>query len=162
MKVEIPGLLSWMAFGDVNARVKGINEFPREEIPPLFLTFVSYHNMVVLGMYFIFIMALALYKIKKGTLWNSKFLLKVLAWSIPLPLIACQLGWISAEVGRQPWIVYKLLKTRDAVSVTVGAGEILFSIILFAAIYILLISTLLYLMNRKINAGPEPAMVREV
>lgn len=162
MKVEIPGLLSWMAFGDVNARVRGINEFPREEIPPLFLTFVSYHNMVVLGMYFIFIMALALYKIKKGTLWNSKFLLKVLAWSIPLPLIACQLGWISAEVGRQPWIVYKLLKTRDAVSVTVGAGEILFSIILFAAIYILLISTLLYLMNRKINAGPEPAMVREV
>jgi cytochrome d ubiquinol oxidase subunit I len=162
MKVEIPGLLSWMAFGDVNARVKGINEFPREEIPPLFLTFVSYHNMVVLGMYFIFIMALALYKIKKGSLWNSRFLLKVLAWSIPLPLIACQLGWISAEVGRQPWIVYKLLKTRDAVSVTVGAGEILFSIILFAAIYILLISTLLYLMNRKINAGPEPAMVKEV
>ena len=162
MKVEIPGLLSWMAFGDVNARVRGINEFPREEIPPLFLTFVSYHNMVVLGMYFIFIMAFALYKIKKGTLWNSKFLLKVLTWSIPLPLIACQLGWISAEVGRQPWIVYKLLKTRDAVSVTVGAGEILFSIFLFAAIYILLISTLLYLMNRKINAGPEPAMVREV
>jgi len=160
-KIEIPGLLSWMAFGDINARIRGINEFPKEEIPPLFLTFVSYHNMVVLGMYFILIMGIALYKVKRNTLWNNKFILKVLAWSIPLPLIACQLGWIAAEVGRQPWIVYKLLKTRDAISVTVGAGEILFSIILFALIYILLISTLLFLMNKKINAGPEPAVVKE-
>ncbi len=160
-KIEIPGVLSWLAFGDINAKVKGINEFPKDEIPPLFLTFVSYHNMVILGMYFIFIMALSLYLIKKNKLWEKKKLLKLLAWSIPLPLIACQLGWIAAEVGRQPWIVYKLMKTRDAVSITVGAGEILFSIILFGLIYILLLSVLLFLINKKINHGPDPVTGKE-
>jgi cytochrome d ubiquinol oxidase subunit I len=154
-KIEIPGMLSWLALGDVNGRLKGINEFPRENIPPLFLTFVSYHNMVILGMYFILIMALSAYKIYKKTLWENKKLLRVLFWSIPLPLVACQLGWIAAEVGRQPWIVYHLLKTKDAVSVTVGAGEILFSIILFALIYILLFSVLFVLLKKKINTGFE-------
>ena len=154
-KIEIPGMLSWLALGDVNGRLKGINEFPREDIPPLFLTFVSYHNMVILGMYFILIMALCAYKIYKKTLWENKKLLRVLFWSIPLPLVACQLGWMAAEVGRQPWIVYHLLKTKDAVSVTVGAGEILFSIILFALIYILLFSVLFVLLKKKINTGFE-------
>jgi len=82
--------------------------------------------------------------------------LKVLLWSTPLPLIACQLGWIAAEVGRQPWIVYKLMKTRDAVSITVGAGELLFSIIMFVLIYILLLSIFLSLLFRWIKKGPEP------
>jgi cytochrome bd ubiquinol oxidase subunit I len=154
-KIEIPGMLSWLALGDVNGRLKGINEFPRENIPPLFLTFVSYHNMVILGMYFILLMALSAYKIYKKTLWENKKLLKILFWSIPLPLAACQLGWMAAEVGRQPWIVYHLLKTKDAVSITVGAGEILFSIILFALIYILLFSVLFVLLKKKINNGFE-------
>ena len=154
-KIEIPGMLSWLALGDVNGRLKGINEFRREDIPPLFLTFVSYHNMVILGIYFILLMAFCAYKIYNKTLWESKKLLKILYWSIPLPLAACQLGWIAAEVGRQPWIVYHLLRTKDAVSVTVGAGEILFSIILFALIYILLFSVLFVLLKKKVNAGFE-------
>ena len=156
--IEIPGLLSWMDFGDVKAKVKGINEFPRENIPPLFLTFVSYHNMVVLGIYFILILIIANYFLYKKKLFESKKLLKVLMWSVPLPLIAIQLGWIAAEVGRQPWIVYQLMKTKDAVSFTVGAGEILFSIILFALIYILLGSIFLTLLFKKIKHGPEPIM----
>lgn len=156
--IEIPGLLSWMAFGDVKAKVRGINEFPRENIPPLFLTFVSYHNMVVLGIYFILILMVANYFLYKKKLFESKKLLKVLMWSVPLPLIAIQLGWIAAEVGRQPWIVYHLMKTKDAVSFTVGAGEILFSIILFALIYILLGSIFLTLLLKKIKHGPEPIM----
>lgn len=161
-KLEVPGLLSWLAFGDFNAKIKGINEFPREEIPPLFLTFVSYHNMVVLGMYFIFITAFALFMIKRNTLWSSRKILKVLAYSIPLPLIACQLGWIAAEVGRQPWIVYHLMKTKDAVSITVGAGEILVSLILIGLIYILLFAVLITLLKKKIMRGPEPVEVKEV
>ena len=152
-KIEIPGLLSWMALGDVNAKLKGINEFPKEDIPPLFLTFVSYHNMVILGMYFILILAIAAFKIYRKTLWESKKLLKILFWSIPLPLAACQLGWIATEVGRQPWIVYHLMRTKDAVSVSVGAGEILFSIFLFGAIYILLLSVLIVLLKKKVNNG---------
>lgn len=160
--VEIPGLLSWLAFGDVHAKVQGINDFSKENIPPLFLTFVSYHNMVLLGMYFILAMIIAVYKLYKKTLWESKKFLKLLVWSIPLPLIACQLGWIAAEVGRQPWIVYKLMKTSDAVSITVGAGEILFSIILFGIIYALLGSILVYLLVRKIKHGPDPIPAKEV
>ena len=160
--IEIPGVLSWLAFGDVNARVRGINEFPKEEIPPLFLTFVSYHNMVILGMYFIFIMAVSAFFLYKKTLWEKKKLLRILVWSIPLPLIACQLGWIAAEVGRQPWIVYKLMKTSDAVSITVGAGEILFSIILFGFIYLMLGSAFLFFLVKKIKHGPEPVSAQEV
>ncbi len=161
-KVEIPGLLSWLAFGNVNARIKGINDFPKDDIPPLFITFVSYHNMVALGMVFILLMAIATWKLYKNTLWESKKFLKLLVWAIPFPLIACQLGWISAEVGRQPWIVYNLLRTSDAASINVTAPEILFSIILFAIIYILLASILIYLLVRKIKEGPEPITGKEV
>lgn len=160
--IEIPGLLSWIAFGDVNAEIKGINEFPKDEIPPLYLTFVSYHMMVALGLYFIFIMAFSVFLLYKKKLFNSNRTLKILMWSIPLPLIACQLGWIAAEVGRQPWIVYRLMKTKDAVSVTVSAGELLFSIILFLIIYLLIGSIFLYLLIRKIKQGPENLNFKEV
>ena len=160
--IEIPGLLSLLAFGDMSARVKGINEFPQDEIPPLFLTFVSYHNMVILGMIFILLTMIGTYKIYKKTLFDSRKFLKLLVWTIPLPLIACQLGWIAAEVGRQPWIVYKLMKTRDAVSITVGSGELLFSIILFFFIYLLLGSIFVYLLVKKIKHGPDQVSVKEV
>ncbi len=159
--IEIPGLLSWLAFGDLNAKVKGINEFPKEDIPPLFLTFVSYHNMVLLGMLFILVTLIGTYKIYKKTLFDSKKFLKLLVWAIPFPLFACQLGWIAAEVGRQPWIVYKLMRTRDAVSVTVGSGELIFSIILFFLIYLLLGSIFIYLLVKKIKKGPEDVLAKE-
>jgi cytochrome bd ubiquinol oxidase subunit I len=160
--IEIPGLLSWLAFGDVNASIRGLNEFPYDEIPPLWLTFVSFHNMVILGFYFVLLTAVATIALARGLLWNNRRLLKILLWSIPLPLIACQLGWIAAEVGRQPWIVYHLLKTTDAVSFTVSAGEILFSLILFTGIYLCLGALYIYLLVRKINHGPEPAAESEV
>ncbi|MFH0736005.1 MAG: cytochrome ubiquinol oxidase subunit I [bacterium] len=161
-KIEIPGILSWLAFGDMNAKIKGINEFPRENIPPLFITFVSYHNMVALGMYFILIMGIAVYKLKRNTLYTSKKFLKILVWSIPLPLIACQLGWIAAEVGRQPWVVWKLMKTRDAISFSVPAGEVLFSIILFAIIDLFLLVFLLHFLKKEINRGPNFIKSKEV
>lgn len=159
--IEVPGLLSWMVFGDVDAKIQGINEFPKDEIPPLFLTFVSFHNMVVLGMFFIFIMILSAWSMYKGNLWENRKLLKILLWSIPLPMFAIQLGWITAEVGRQPWIVYHMLKTKDAVSVTVPAHEILISIILFGLIYLLLGALYLYIVIGKVKKGPEPLTVKE-
>ncbi len=161
-KIEIPGILSWLAFGDVNATIKGINEFPKENIPPLFITFVSYHNMVALGMYFILIMGIGVYKIKKKTLLDSPKYLKILVWSIPLPLIACQLGWIAAEVGRQPWIVWHLMKTNDAISFNVSAGEVLFSIILFAIIDAFLLAFLIYFLKKEIDRGPNYIKSKEV
>ena len=159
--IEIPGLLSWMAFGDVNAQIKGINEFPYDEVPPLWLTFVSFHNMVILGFFFIAVTGYGSYLLYRKQLWEKKKLLKLFLWSIPLPLAACQLGWIVAEVGRQPWIVYRLLKTTDAVSISVSAGEILFSIILFGVIYLLLGTLYVYLLVKKVQHGPEPLPARE-
>lgn len=155
-KVEIPGILSWLAFGDINAPIKGIDEFPEGEIPPLFLTFVSYHNMVLLGMWFIFIMLLATFLMWRQKLWTNRRVLKALIWSIPLPVLACQLGWIAAEVGRQPWAVYKLLRTKDAVSVTVSSETVLFAIILFFVVYAVMGISYIVIIVRKVKQGPEP------
>jgi len=156
-EVNIPGLLSWMTFGDINAHVHGLNEFPDDEIPPLWLPFVSFHNMVILGTFFVMVMALGAFLLYKKTIDKSKWYLKLLLYSIPLPLLAIQFGWIAAEVGRQPWAVYKLLKTADAASITVTSGEILFSIIMFGTIYLLLGALYLFLMFREVKHGFMPA-----
>lgn len=160
--IEIPSLLSWMAFGDSSKEIKGIDTFPKDEIPPLFLTFVSFHNMVILGFFFLILMMWSLFLLIRKKLSESRFTLKALLWSIPLPFIAIQFGWIAAEVGRQPWIVYKLLKTSDAASVTVSSGEILFSIIMFSIIYLVLGALWLYLLVKEIKHGPEPLIEKEV
>jgi len=155
--IEIPGLLSWMAFGDVNAPVRGINEFPPENRPPLRLTFVSFHTMVGLGMFFIAATGWGVLLLLREKVWERRRYLRLLVWAIPLPIVAIQLGWVSAEVGRQPWVVYGLLRTSDAASRTVGAGEILFSIILFSLVYLALGALWLFLMVREVKHGPEPA-----
>lgn len=159
--VPVKGLLSWIAFGDFNATVKGIDAFPPDEIPPLWMTFVSFHSMVLLGTFLVLVMGISVIQLVRQKLWVSRKLLAVLTWSIPLPLVACQLGWITAEVGRQPWIVYKLLRTRDAASVTVTAGEVWFSIILFTLIYSLLLALYLFLLVRKTKHAFAPAMAKE-
>jgi len=164
--IEIPGLLSWLAFGDFNAPVKGLADFPRDERPPIWLTFVSFHNMVLLGVFFIALMAVAAWKLSTGELWQSRRLLKVMMWSTPLPVLACQLGWVSAEVGRQPWIVHPGLQSDGAVfaglrtavshSPTVTAGEIGFSMALFGLVYLALGALWLFLMVRKAKLVPDP------
>ena len=155
MKIEIPGLLSWLLYGDVNTTVKGLNESALENHPPFFITYTSFHIMIALGTYFIVVMLAAFIQIRRNKLWENKWLLKVILWSIPLPLIACELGWITAEVGRQPWIVYGLLKTASAHSANVTASEILFSIILFGIIYLLLGILYVYLLAREVKHGPQ-------
>jgi cytochrome d ubiquinol oxidase subunit I len=102
-------------------------------------------------------MAWGAWLLRRGTLWDSRRYLALLMISMPLPLAACQLGWIAAEVGRQPWIVYHLLRTSDAVSTAVPAGDVVFSIALFAILYLLLGSLYVYLLVREIRHGPEPA-----
>ena len=162
LRIEIPYLLSLLVDNDIHATVQGMDSFPQDELPPFFLTFVTFHNMVALGMFFIFVMVWGVIKLYRKTLFESRVYLKLLIWSIPLPLIACQLGWITAEVGRQPWIVYGLLKTKDAFSPTVSAGEVLFSIILFSFIYLFLGLLYIYLLIREIRRGLEPVTAKEV
>jgi len=158
----IRGLLSWMAFGDVDAHIPGIDRFPPDEVPPLWLTFVSFHNMVLLGLFFIFITGVGLVFLYFDRLGEARRLLWVFVFSIPLPVAACQLGWLTAEVGRQPWIVYPVpglfpgMKTADAVSPTVSSGEVIASIVMFTAIYLLLLAVYLFLMWRVGSRGPLP------
>lgn len=161
-KIEIPNLLSWLAFGDPNARVQGINEFPQEDLPPLFITFVSYHNMVLLGMLFILLTALGSIQLYRNKLWESKKLLRIFIWAIPFPIFACELGWIAAEVGRQPWIVYQVMRTKDAVSTSIVPGDLFFSIILFFLIYLFIGSLYIYLLVKEIKHGPELVEAKEV
>jgi cytochrome d ubiquinol oxidase subunit I len=155
--VEIPRLLSWMAFGDPGAQVRGIDAFPAEHRPPLWLTFVSFHNMVALGMLFIALMAWSAWRLLRGRIWEDRRTLRLLVLAIPLPVVACQLGWVAAEVGRQPWIVYGLLRTGQAHSPTVTAGEIAASLALFGLVYAALGALWLTLMIRAARATPAPA-----
>ena len=155
--VEIPGLLSWLALGDPGARLKGLEEFPPENRPPLWLTFVGYHNMVALGLWFIALLGWAAWRWYTGALWTDRRTLTALVWSMPLPIVACQLGWMAAEVGRQPWIVYGLLRTSQAHSPTVTAGEIAFSLGLFGLVYLALGALWLTLMIKKAKVAPPVA-----
>ena len=161
-KIEVPGVLSWLAHGDTDAYVKGLNDFPSDEVPPFIITFISFHSMVGLGSYFIGVMLLGVFLLYRKKLWDQRLYLKLLVFSIPLPIVACELGWISAEVGRQPWVVYRIMKTADAASITVTAGEILFSIILFGLIYLLLGALYVFLFVREVKHGPEPEVTTEV
>ena len=161
--VELPGVLSWLAFGDIDAHVRGIEDLEADgwPTPPLVPTFVSFHTMVGLGLFFIALTAFGVLLLARNSLYQRRWYLWLLIWSIPLPLAACQLGWIVAEVGRQPWVVYRLLKTCDAFSKNVAASEILISIIMFGAVYLLLGAMYLFLIVKKIKQGPQPLAAKE-
>jgi cytochrome d ubiquinol oxidase subunit I len=155
--VKVPGLLSFLVGFDTRTEVKGLNDYPTDEWPPLGLTFYSFHLMFILGLYFIGLTALGIFMLWRKKLFGSRFFMTLAFLSLPLPLVANELGWIAAEVGRQPWIVYRLLKTSEAISVTVPAGQILASLIMFSAIYLLLGALWIFLLRREVKKGPEVA-----
>ncbi|MFZ5626327.1 MAG: cytochrome ubiquinol oxidase subunit I, partial [Bacillota bacterium] len=157
LEIGVPGALSWLAFGNTQAEVKGLKDFPREERPPVAATFYSFRLMVVLGSYFAVLLLWSVWLLYRGKLYEHTFTLKALLWSLPLPFLANELGWMAAEIGRQPWIVYGLLKTKDAAS-PLPAGQILLTILAFVLIYSFLFGMLVYLIRRIINR----AMVEDV
>jgi cytochrome d ubiquinol oxidase subunit I len=154
-ELVITNLTSFLAFGNFRAPVKGLDAFPKEDWPPVAPTFLAFHNMVIIGNLMLLEVLFGAYLLWRGKLAVSRKWLTIMLFSIPLPHLAIQLGWIAAEVGRQPWIVYGLMRTKDAVSKVVGAPEILFSIILFSLIYLLLGILWIYLLVKKIKQGPE-------
>lgn len=153
--IAIPSMLSYLIGWDANTKVTGLNSFPENERPPVNIVFQSYHLMVAIGFTLIAISLLGIFFWWRGNLFKQKWLLWIFVFSVLLPQIANQLGWITAEVGRQPWIVYGLLKTSEALSKVVEAGQVLFSLILFTLIYLGLFILFLYLLNEKIKHGPE-------
>jgi len=151
----VPGGLSFLLDGTFNTKVKGLNDFPQDEIPTkVNAVFQFYHLMVAFGLYFIGLTLFGLFLWWRGKLFEYRWLLWVFVFSVILPQLANQFGWFAAEMGRQPWVVYGLLRTSDALSAVVTANQVLFSLIMFTLIYALLFVLFLYLMNKKIQAGP--------
>jgi len=155
LEIGIPKLLSIMIYADPNAVVQGLNDFPEELHPPIFLTFTTYHIMIGLGALFALMSAIGLLLIKRKKLFETDWYLKVILFSIPLPHISNQTGWMAAEIGRQPWVIYNVLKTSDAASVVVPAWQILLTIILFSIVYILLFILFVKFLVQMVKKGPE-------
>jgi len=153
--VKIPGMLSYLIYGNVQKPVTGLNTFSPSDRPPVNIVFQSYHLMVAIGFGLIAISVIGIFFWWRGSLFNKKWLLWFFVFAVLGPQAANQFGWISAEVGRQPWIVYGLLRTSEGLSKVVTANQVMFSLILFTVIYFLLFVLFLYLLNEKIQHGPE-------
>lgn len=157
LEISIPKLLSLLAYFDPNARVLGLNEFKPDERPPVLLPYMSYHVMIALGSLFALLAAVSTLLLFRGTAYTSKWFLVSMIAAIPLPHLANEFGWIAAEVGRQPWAVYRVLRTADAVSVVVPAWQVLFSLIMFSLIYLLLFAVFVMILLKIIKKGPGAA-----
>lgn len=184
--IAIPGMLSWLIHGDTDKPVTGLDKFAPEDRPPVFIPFMSYHLMVGLGMLFIALTLVGLLYLWRGKLFEQRWLLWIFVFVVIAPFIANQLGWVAAEVGRQPWIVYapleidaetgnpavdaegrfiyvehQGLRTANALSKVVDASQVRNSIIMFGVIYLMLFAVWVFVLNDKIHKGPEPAKVRD-
>lgn len=159
--IDVPGMLSWLSFGDVNAEVKGLDAFPREDWPNVSVVFQTYHIMIYMWGGIMLVALLGIYYLLRGSLWNKRWFLRLGVLSVLFPQIANQFGWVSAEMGRYPWIVYDLLRISEGLSRSVTAEQVLGSIIMFGFIYTFLFILFIYLLDQKIRHGPEHHDVEE-
>jgi cytochrome d ubiquinol oxidase subunit I len=150
--------LSFLAYGTTSAEVKGLDAYPPDQWPTnIPLLFFSYHIMVGLGTIFIAVMAEAAFLLWRGRLFDSRWMLWIVMLSMPFPYIANTAGWLTAELGRQPWLVYGLMRTTTGASPTVSAGNGLFTLLGFAGLYALLAILFLFLVGHELSHGPERA-----
>ncbi len=153
--IKIPGALSLMTYRDLDTPVTGLDQIPRDEWPNVSLTFQTYHIMVMMWAFMFLIAFFGFYYWRKNQLHEKRWLLWPMVFSVLLPHIAQQCGWISAEVGRQPWIVWKILRTSEGTSTSIVTNQVFGSITMFLIIYILLFALFIFLLDRKIKQGPE-------
>lgn len=156
--IKIPKLLSFLAFTDFNAEVKGLDQYPKTDWPNVAAVFQTYHLMVGLWVIMFVTLAAAIYMWRKGNLFSNKSMLRWLVASVLFPQIANQAGWVTAEMGRYPWIVQGLLRVSEGLSKSVGANQILGSIIMFGLVYLFLFIVFLYLLNEKFKQGPDETL----
>jgi cytochrome d ubiquinol oxidase subunit I len=160
--IRVPGLLSFMAYNRFSGEVRGINDLQREYqltygpgdyVPPVAISYWTFRIMVGAGMAMLALAAFGLWKVAKNGVPGNAWYLKLMLWAIALPYLANSAGWIFTEVGRQPWIVFGLQKTADAVSPSVGVGELLFSLIAFTLVYGVLMVADVVLLKKYAAAG---------
>ncbi len=149
MAIEIPGFLSFLAFGKTNAEVKGLDQFPPDEWPPVLLTHISFQLMVLFGL---IMAAISILFIAFSWRWKNILIapwwLRLLGFSMPLGFLAIETGWMVTELGRQPWIIYRIMRTEEALTQMPG---IVFPLILISLVYLILSLVSIYLMRRQIR-----------
>jgi cytochrome bd ubiquinol oxidase subunit I len=153
--IVVPGALSFLAYGSFGSTVKGLNDFPESEWPDnVELLYYAYHIMVGLGTIFILVMAISAFLLWRNKLQQTRKMLWVLMLCVPFPYIATTAGWWTAELGRQPWVVYGLFRTADAGSPLVNTGNVVFTTLGFAGLYLVLGILFLFQVMRELNRGP--------
>ncbi len=156
--IKVPGGLSFLLHQDFEAPVTGLDAFAPEDRPSqVNAVFQFYHLMVAIGMFLIVLSLYAGFLWWRGRLFQQRWLLWTFVFAVILPQLANQFGWFAAEMGRQPWVVYGLLRTSDALSKAVTANQVLFSLIMFTIIYSILFALFIYLLTKKIKHGPDDA-----
>ena len=155
--LEVPYMLSFFLHNDFNAEVIGLDQFPKNDWPNVAAVYQTYHLMIAMwGLMFI-TMVFAVYLWCRGTLFESRWMLRWIVLSVAFPQIGNQVGWVSAEMGRYPWIVQGLLRISDGLSKSVQAHQVLGSIIMFGIVYLALFILFIYLLNEKFQYGPTEA-----
>jgi cytochrome d ubiquinol oxidase subunit I len=158
--IEVPGTLSFLAYGTFQSYVHGLDEYPKDQWPDnIELLFYSFHVMITLGTIFIFLMAYVNFEAWRGALQTNRWLLWILMLAFPFPYIANTLGWMTAELGRQPWLVYGLFHTQQGYSKVVSNGDTIFTLIGFTGLYFVLGVLFLVLVGREIAHGPDEEVV---
>jgi cytochrome d ubiquinol oxidase subunit I len=154
--IVVPRILSLLSYRSWNARMQGLDAFPRSEWPDnIPLLYFSYHIMVGLGTIFMAVMLIAALLLWRKRLFEARWMLWILLLSFPLPFIANTAGWVTAEIGRQPYLVYGLMRTADGYSKSVSAGNGWFTLLGFLGMYSILSILFLFLVRREIEHGPE-------
>ncbi len=159
--IKIPSALSFLTYRNFTTAVAGLDQIPEDEWPNVAVVFQTYHIMVLSWLFLFLTTCYALFLNRKRKLEKATIFLKVLIFSVFVPQIALQAGWISTEMGRQPWIVHKLLRTSEGVSLSISASQVRNSIIMFSLISILLFSLFVLLLDRKIKHGPDMSLKEE-
>jgi cytochrome d ubiquinol oxidase subunit I len=168
--LSIPKLMSYLAYRDFDAEITGLKEFPREDRPPVMITFLSFRAMVGLVALFLVLSLMAFIYSRGDRLESHRRFLRLMIYTIILPYAAIQFGWIVAEVGRQPWVVYGLLRTSEGVSKSITTSQVWFSLIGFVTVYGLLGALDIFLLTKYSRRGPDgdtsaminPSATREV
>lgn len=153
--IEVPYLLSYLSFGEVDAEIAGLDKVPKQDWPNVDVVFQTYHLMIAMWGVMVLLSLASWWYLKKGTLEKTSWLLWLLVFGVLAPQIANQAGWVSAEMGRYPWIVQGLLRISEGLSKSVTAHQVFSSILMFASVYTLLFALFLFLLNEKIKHGPD-------
>ncbi|NGX47242.1 MAG: Cytochrome bd ubiquinol oxidase subunit 1 [Chlamydiae bacterium] len=156
--IQIPGLLSFLTYRNFKTPVPGLNTVPKDEQPPVGIVFQAYHMMIYMWGLMVLGAFLGFYFLWRQKLENKKWFLRFLVFSVAFPQIANMVGWMTAEIGRQPWVVWKMLRTTHGVSPNIVSGQVIGSLIMLATIYFALLAVFLFLLDSKIKHGPSEEM----